>query len=450
MTALVAPDVVRVTASSQIGEQIRLAADNGNGVVARSSAGTPRHGRGSPGADDVLLDLSAMGEVLLINSKERVAIIEPGVTFPQLARLLREQGLHMDHPMLPPPGRSVVASLLDRTPTMAPRNNWDFTDPLLCAEIWFGTGESFRTGSASGPGSTLEEQWKAGMFQKNPFGPAQTDLLKLVQGSNGSLGIASWVSIRLERSPEIARPLAVVSDDLAPIGRFVSEMTRRRIGTEMVILDQPQIAAMEAALGVEATGAPRARWTLLVRITSLPWKALRSIEYQLAELAEIAASSGVQIRDLAGTGTEEFLSVACSLEDRQDDWKRHATGESRELSFLTSLSRAEALVDIARRNWETVAGTDGVCTYLQPVNQGRSCHVEMTALVDSDGAHALDVGMGEMGEEMASSGAFFSRPIGPIVEVAYRRCPDVVETLIKMKQVLDPANVLSRGALCFH
>ncbi len=70
---------------------------------------------------------------------------------------------------------------------MIPKYHWDTTDPMLCTEIVFGTGDIFRTGSAAGPGS-LKEQWAHGGAQKNPMGPAQTDFARIVQGSQGPWG----------------------------------------------------------------------------------------------------------------------------------------------------------------------------------------------------------------------------------------------------------------------
>lgn len=438
-----------VTATEAIGDHIREAASDGYGLVPRSSTGPARHGRGTPGEGARLLDLSALRAVPLVSERERVAIVEAGVTFAQLEPLLAAEGLRLCHPLLPPAGKSVVASVMDREPHLVPKYHWDFTDPLLCAELWFGTGDRFRTGSAAGPGKTLQDQWKAGMFQKNPFGPAQTDLVKLAQGAQGALGVAAWASLRLERVSEQRRHLLATSDDIAPLSDLVSRLTRRRIGDEMLILDRSQVTHLASALGIDPPAEASAHWVLLVIIGSLPRRPDESISYQLAETKELASTSAVALHDLTGSSGEEFTQAITGVTAPTEDWKRYATGTSSELSFLTTLDRAEQLAARAQRSWTALLGDEAVATYIQPVNQGRTCHVEVTAFVETSSTSDLDAITEDLADQMVTEGAFFSRPVGPTVDAAYRGCGDVVRTLQLVKQVIDPDRVLSPGALCF-
>lgn len=53
----------------------------------------------------------------------------------------------------------------------------------------------------------------------------------------------------------------------------------------------------------------------------------------------------------------------------------------------------------------------------------------------------------EIATKLADAGAFFSRPSGETVPVAYERCPDTVRALRKVKTVLDPTHVLNPGRL---
>ncbi|MFX1579870.1 MAG: FAD-binding oxidoreductase, partial [Promethearchaeota archaeon] len=144
------------------------------------SSGTPRLNGGSipKVKGTVILDMSRMNRIIRVDSKNKVAMIEPGVTYAQLIPELKKAGLRPLMPLLPKASQSVLASCLDREPTTIPRFHWDVSDPLLCTETIFGTGEMIRTGSASGPGS-LEEQWESGQAQKSPVGPGPTDFLRV-------------------------------------------------------------------------------------------------------------------------------------------------------------------------------------------------------------------------------------------------------------------------------
>ena len=446
-----AGDVVTVAAATDLGHHIREAVAGGYGLVPRSSSGTTRHARAVAHDGTRLLDLAGLRDVPLLSARERVAIVEAGVTYAQLQPLLDAEGLRLCHPLLPPIGKSVVASQMDREPQMAPRHHWDFTDPMLCAELWFGTGDRFRTGSAAGPGATLEEQWRAGMFQKNPLGPAQTDLAKLAQGAQGTLGFATWVSLRLELRAELRRDLRVGSDDLGAIARFVSAITRRRLGEEILVADRYQLARMAGSLGV-AVEEPIAAWTALVTVGSLRRRPQASMDVQLHQIEELATAAGLAVEDLTGTPGEELSRAVTSLPELPGgvgDWKRAATGESRELAFLATMDRARPLVEHVRSRWNDLVSEDAVAAYLQPINQGRTCHVEVTAFTTPAEGERIDERTGELVAELIEAGAFFSRPIGAAVAPTFARSGDVVRTLHKVKAVLDPDGVLNPGALCF-
>ncbi|MFC1946897.1 FAD-binding oxidoreductase, partial [Chloroflexota bacterium] len=71
-----------------------------------------------------------------------------------------------------------------------PKYQWDISDPLACVEVIFGSGDEFRTGQAAGPGS-VEEQWKVGGIQKAPYGPGVASWHRIIQGSQGTIGIVT-------------------------------------------------------------------------------------------------------------------------------------------------------------------------------------------------------------------------------------------------------------------
>ena len=90
------------------------------------SSGPPRF-RGDtipsvPGA--VVVDLSGMKKILRIDVRNKVAMIEPGVTYTELQPELAKEGLRLITPLVPRANKSVVASLLEREPTTAPRFQW--------------------------------------------------------------------------------------------------------------------------------------------------------------------------------------------------------------------------------------------------------------------------------------------------------------------------------------
>jgi hypothetical protein len=139
----------------------------------------------------VIVDLSKMKKIIRVDRRNKVVVLEPGVTFSELIPTLAKEDLAPLMPLMPRSTKSVVASALETEPIITPKYHLEAQDPLACAEVIFGSGELFRTGDAVGPGD-LEDQWKAGKAQSRGIGPAYVDFSKLLQCAMGSVGIVTW------------------------------------------------------------------------------------------------------------------------------------------------------------------------------------------------------------------------------------------------------------------
>jgi FAD/FMN-containing dehydrogenase len=53
-----------------------------------------------------------MNQIRRIDRRNKIVIIEPGVTYAELEPALAKEGLRICRPLLPRPNKSVVASLL--------------------------------------------------------------------------------------------------------------------------------------------------------------------------------------------------------------------------------------------------------------------------------------------------------------------------------------------------
>ncbi|HEY5532304.1 MAG TPA: FAD-binding oxidoreductase [Candidatus Anoxymicrobiaceae bacterium] len=441
---------VKPTSPAQVRALVDLARKEGLNLVPVSSQ-APHHKGGSfPAEWGVIVDLSGMDRVIRVDRRNRVALVEPGVTFEALAEQVGSLGLRVPMPLLPKAGKSVLASFLDRDPILIPRHHFDMTDPLLCTEIVFGTGDVFRTGSAAGPGS-LEDQWALGNAQKNPMGPASSDLVRVVQGSQGTMGIVTWASVKLELEPVIKHVHSIQSESLEQMLGFARELMKRRLGDEILFLDA---VALSAALGRGDT-SDNPPFTMVFAIAGcercLPDM---KVAYQEADINDIAREFSLRVSDgIQGAYAGEADGLL-SKSSPEPYWKRARAGAYRELFCLTTLDRCPELIDnvrgiIGRRGF----ADDAMGVYVQPIQQGRSCHLEFFICFDpgddilraaaSDAVH-------DSAAVIARAGAFFSRPYEPWVGEAYSRCPDTVMALEKVKGVLDPDNVLNRGKLCFR
>ena len=129
-------------------------------LVPVSSGGPHFRGDTYPSAPEALLvDLSEMKRILKIDRRNRLALIEPGVTYTELGPALQEEGLRVVSPLLPRRNKSVIASLLEREPVMSPKYQWNLAEPLRSLEIVWGNGDTFYSGGGTLRGEK-DEDWK--------------------------------------------------------------------------------------------------------------------------------------------------------------------------------------------------------------------------------------------------------------------------------------------------
>jgi FAD/FMN-containing dehydrogenase len=145
--------VVRPGNASQVQALVRWASRTSTRPLPVSSGGPHFHGDTIPAvAGTVIVDLQGMKRIVRTDARNRIVLIEPGVTFGELSPALEKEGLRLNLPLLPRASKSVVTAALEREPVIMPKYHWDGSDPLACTEVIYGTGDRFRTGSAAGSG----------------------------------------------------------------------------------------------------------------------------------------------------------------------------------------------------------------------------------------------------------------------------------------------------------
>ena len=197
--------ILRPGNTDELGAIIQQANETGLSLAVTSSAGAHRKGGIAQPGEHILIDLSHWKKIDLIDRRNRVCRVEPGVTYGELLAALAEHGMTLPTPLSPRAGKSVLAAVMDREPATWANKQWDSSDPVGSTEFFFGSGERFRTGAAGGPGS-LDQQRQAGGAQKHSGGPSQTDFQRVVQGSQGTMGLVNWITLRTEIKPTVQAP----------------------------------------------------------------------------------------------------------------------------------------------------------------------------------------------------------------------------------------------------
>lgn len=440
--------VVWPKSTEEVVKIVTWANSNSIALVPVSSGRPRRRGSSLPKVDNSLIvNLSKMDEILRVDTKNKVVMIEPGVTFGQLIPELKKNGLRPLMPFLPKATKSVLASCLDREPTTIPRFHWDSSDPLLCTETVFGSGDMLRTGSAAGPG-TLEEQWASGQAQKNPQGPSQFDPFRIIQGSQGTIGITTWITMKCELLPETHQVYLAGAESLDELEAFNYALLRRRLVDEHLMMNS---VSLTAALGSKIK-IPT--WILVLGVSGHGILADDEIEYRSKDTLDIAKEMNVELVDSIG---DLKSSDVQSLFDRPSDssyWKHGVKGGCSEVIFTTTLDKVQKHYSL----FSTIASDvgfpiDQIGVYIQPVVQGVGTHCGFDIYYDPEDTSEID-SMNKLltkgQEELLNDGAFFSRPHGSITDKVFAQAsPEMVKAMRSVKRIFDPNNVLNPGTLCF-
>jgi FAD/FMN-containing dehydrogenase len=447
--------VVRPTSAAEVQTLIRWANETSTPLVPVSSG--PPHFRGdtvpSTGGA-VIVDLSGMKKIIRLDPRNWVVMIEPGVTFAELIPQVEQAGIKLNLPLLPRPNKSVIGSMLEREPVIMPVYQWDALDPLTCIEVIFGTGDLFRTGSAAGPG-TIEEQWKAKQAQVNPMGPGQTDFARVVQGSQGTMGIVTWSTVRCELKPSLQKPFMVGGNSLDKLISLAYRLLWLKSVNECFIVNNVNLASIMAKTSTEFSNLKNAlpRWIFFFVHSGFEYYPEERIAYQEKNMIEASQKIGVSpINALGGVSASELLRIVGKPADLPY-WKLRQQGACQDIYCLSTLDKTERLIEVMRQqaDWSGYSTSD-LGIYIQPMVQGSSCHLEFNLFynpADKREASKVQSLYSTAAEALMNAAGFLNRPYGAIAKLAYQRDAETTAALRKVKSIFDPHNIMNAGKLCF-
>jgi FAD/FMN-containing dehydrogenase len=419
------------------------------------SSGPPRfHGDTVPCRCGVIVNFTKMKH-MRIDSLNRCAMVEPGVTYGELIPELRKQGLKLNAPLLPRASKSVLTSRLEREPVIIPKYQYDYLDPLLTLEVVYGTGDDFRTGSASGPGTL--EILKADKV--NPFGPGAFDFFRFVSGAQGTMGFVTWAMTKAEVLPSLQKLYFFPVADVKELIALMNRLLRQRVVDECLGLNNVNLSAIlaeEWPKDFQELKLKLPSWTVMVCVAGYERRPEERLSIQEKYLMRICEDLRLKpLSYLPGAEGKEsaVLELLSNPWSKEPYWKLRYRGACHDIFFLTPLSQISKFVDLMKGVVSKYRyPNEDVGCYIQPMVQGRGCHCEFNLPCDESNAKEVaevEKLFMDASETLMRNGAFFSRPYGPWADMVYSRYEDGVNALKKLKNIFDPKNILNPGKLCF-
>src|SRR5499426_715117 len=196
--------VVLPETTDQVAQVLRYCHAEGIKVVPRG-AGTSLSGGALPLADGILLGMAKFNRIREVDFENRVAVVEPGVTNLAVSNSVAYAGFYY----APDPSSQIACTIggnvAENSGGVHCLKYGMTTNNVLGCEIVLMTGEVLRIGGKHGD---------AGGY----------DLLGVITGSEGLLGVVTEVTVRILRKPECARAVLIGFTSAEDAGECVARI----------------------------------------------------------------------------------------------------------------------------------------------------------------------------------------------------------------------------------
>lgn len=267
----------------QIVRVVKLAGKHGFPLVPRG-AGAGFTGGSLAVNGGLVLNLSRMNRILAIDEENLTADVEPGVITGDLHRAVEERGLFYP----PDPASSDYCSIGGNIAENAggPR------------AFKYGVTENYVLGleAVTAKGEVINA---GGRTIKNVAG---YNLLKLLIGSEGTLGIITKAVLKLLPKPKSEKTTRLFFKSVDDAARTVSAIIKAKvIPATLEFVDDGSLRAIREHLGAEIDPAHRAM--LMVKVDGHP----AACQEEAAQIGEIARANGCTALEIASGPEEETL-----------------------------------------------------------------------------------------------------------------------------------------------
>ena len=234
--------VILASSAEEVSRVVRLCGEIDIPIVPWG-AGTGLSGGALPLSDGVVISLARMNRILDIDLENRAVTVEAGVTNLAITRAVEDRGFYYAPDPSSQLACTIGGNIAENSGGVHCLKYGTTTNNILGIQVVLADGEVVDLG-----GKSMDQ--------------GGYDLLALMTGSEGLLGIITEATVRILRKPESARAFMAVFDSVESTGRAVSDIIASgMVPSGMEIMDRLSIEAVEDFLGC---GYPRGVEALLL------------------------------------------------------------------------------------------------------------------------------------------------------------------------------------------
>jgi len=413
---------VWVKTAEQVSEILRLANKENLPVIPRG-AGTSLAGSAVPVRGGIVLDLSHMNKILKISLEDRLVIVQPGVVYEDLEKRLAPNGFFFP----PDPSSGKVATLGGNVATNAGgvkgAKYGTTKDYVLALQVVLPDGRITRIGSKA---------------MKSASG---YDLTRLFVGSEGTLGVVTEITLKINPKPIATSTSQTTFDKLEDAGRAVTQIMHSGIIPSVLeILGKHTILAINQNTDLNL---PEVDAMLLVETDGYTRE---ETEYQMTKIISVFKDNN-----------PKEIKQATSQEEETELWKARKSAYA-VLARITSHFVLEDVTVPMARIADLLKGVEAIAEKynLQIATFGHAgdgnlhpqilydgCDSDQVKRVEAASADLFQLAVDLGGTLTGEHGIGMSK--APYMTLEHD--PVAMEVMRSIKRMMDPNNVLNPGKM---
>jgi len=258
--------------ADEVAAILSYASAHGVPIVPRG-AGTSLSGGALPRADGILIAMTRMNRIIEVDLENRCVVTQPGVTNLNITRAVEAHGFYYG----PDPSSQIACTIGG--------NVAENSGGLHCLKY------GLTTNNLLGAEMVLVDGTKLRLGGKAP-GAGGLDLLGVVAGSEGLLGVVTEATLRILPKPPMTRTLLAAFGSVPAAGQCVADIIAAGIvPAAMEFMDRRCIEAVEAH---SAPGYPKnVEGVLIIDADGLT----AEVDHAIAVIGDLARKNGAEVRE---------------------------------------------------------------------------------------------------------------------------------------------------------